>query len=247
MPRLRRRNARRGGRLELPGVPEVRADRAGAAPAALRGAGHPRRMTYARMSGMSLNPRDVTTEAFARMLADGELRKILGVDLSQGSADAVLSSPELLADYYRRWSDAAVMLQGTGATQPHSDPPARRSNAVRPSARSTLGMQSAVQGVIWAGASLVLVGLTLTLAIALARSDDPNLGQPAAIYWTQVGLFFAILLCVWGLMHAVRATRFGGSAEVGTPRKTATIVLGVIGLIANVFFALSWILTWVTL
>lgn len=179
---------------------------------------------------MSMNPRHVTAEAFARMLADGELRKLLGVDLSQESANAVLSSPELLADYYRRWSNSALMQMGSNSTQPHNDPLARQLNFVRPSARSKLGMHDAIQGIIWAGASLVLVILALTLAIALARSDDPNLGHQAAIYWTQVGLFFAILLCIWGFMHAARAARIGGTAEPGTPRKTATIVLGVMGL-----------------
>lgn len=219
------------------------------------------------MSVMSLTPDNVSPEVFARMLIDPELRPLLGMNISATTADTVAASPGLTAHYYNQWAAGARAAEpavapetaharlGDPTTSPRLAAPhvAHRVDTARPTstdAASTLrplDLRLAVHAVVWPAASLVMVGLTLILAIALARSDDRNLGPQAAIYWTGVGYFFAIILGILGIVFGIKSIHRGLRSKIGTPRRFAAITWGTIGLVASVWFVLGWLVGWVTL
>ena len=52
------------------------------------------------MIDMPLTPENVSPDVFARMLTGPELRPLLGLDLSESTAETVAASPGLSAHYY---------------------------------------------------------------------------------------------------------------------------------------------------
>jgi|GEM_PF-2227865 len=201
------------------------------------------------MIDMPLTPENVSPDVFARMLTGPELRPLLGLDLSESTAETVAASPGLSAHYYEQWASqrtgfvpgqarpvsATAVTDGRVASGDHAP-------VVVP-----LDLRRGIHALIWPAASVLMIGLTLVLAIALARSEDPNLGMQAATYWTGAGYFFAIILGILGVVFGIRSIHQGLTAAGGTPRRAAAISMGVIGLVASTWFILSWLVGWVTL
>lgn len=225
MPTLRRRDARRGGRLELP-----------------------RRVAFCENDDVSLHSH-VNFEAFVRALGDPELRPLLGLNLTQGAAEAILASRELTQDYYARWKSqrggteaASVSIARFSA---RLDP--KPDNAITVSAPQRLSIRAAVHSLIWPSASIVVALLAGVLAVAIWTSDLPYYERDAAFIWLGIGYFLALIACVVGIVWGSKAIRAGLKADLGVARRRVSVTLGLIGLLGSAFLALSWIVGWATM
>ncbi len=201
------------------------------------------------MSDMQLIPENVNKGAFARMLADSNLRPILGVSLSQQAAEAILASTELTDDYYRQWakqtSGAASPSQygaGVAAPIPSDAAPLRRAVQL-----DALSLRSAIHSLVWPAVGCVIVLLFGLLGVGIWLSDRPYYGRDAAFIWIGIGYFLAIAACIVGIAYGTGAIRAGLEADRTVPRRVVSIVLGTIGLLGSVFLTLSWIVGWATM
>ncbi len=201
------------------------------------------------MIDMPLTPENVSPDVFARMVTDPELRPLLGLEISDSTAETVAASPGLSAHFYERWAAQHAEVTPVQASSASSSAvaDARVATADHAPVAVPLDLRRGVHALIWPAASILMIGLTLVLVIALARSDDPNLGMQAATYWTGAGYFFAIILGILGVVFGIKSIHQGLTAAGGTPRRGAAIVMGTIGLIASAWFILSWLVGWVTL
>lgn len=191
----------------------------------------------------------VNFETFVRALGDPELRPLLGLNLTQGAAEAILASRELTQDYYSRWKDQRIGPEA--ASVPTTRVSARMEpkfdSAIPFSAPQRLSIRAAVHSLVWPSASIVVVLLAGLLAVSIWNSNLPSYERDAAFIWLGIGYFLALIACIVGIVCGSKAIRAGLKADLGVARRRVSVTLGLIGLLGSAFLALSWIVGWATM